>query len=400
MSTREVWVTGLGVISAAGEGIDALGRALRSSATTATIPAPGEYWLGRAPEASIGREGKRLDRSARYFLASAREAWRHAGLGGADFDRRRAAVLEGSSVGPMADLLSSARQRATSVRPEPVRPSDLVRQMLGAGGAAFAQEMGLEGAVYLVSAGSISAALAVAEGFWKIQLGLADIVVAGGAECPMHDDIINTFASAGVLASAGGDRAPCRPFDIERCGTMLGEGGSALVLEDAAHARARGATPLAVIVGAGLTCESAGMTNPDPSGRGVSTVVSQALMSTDLNSLGWIKAHGTGTRANDAAELRGLASALGDRLHTCPVTSLKPLIGHCLGASGGIEAVAAILALADGIVPPTLGTTRLDPELPRCLIPMELLPTRAPVALLLSESFGGRCAALALRQAA
>jgi len=400
MSTREVWVTGLGVISAAGEGIDALSRALRSSVTAATMPATGEYWLGRAPEASIGREGKRLDRSARFFLASAREAWRRAGLEAADFDHGRAAVLEGSSVGPMADLLSSAQRRATSVRPEPVRPSDLVRQMLGAGGAAFAQEMGLEGAVYLVSAGSISAALAVAEGFWKIQLGLADIVVAGGAECPLHADIINTFASAGVLANAGTAGAPCRPFDIDRCGTMLGEGGSALVLEDAAHARARGATPLAVIVGAGLTCESAGMTSPDPSGRGVSTVVTQALMGTDRNSLGWVKAHGTGTRANDAAELRGLAAALGEGLGTCPVTSLKPLLGHCLGASGGIEAVATILALGDGIVPPTLGTTRLDPELPRCLIPIERLPARAPVALLLSESFGGRCAALALRQAA
>ena len=111
-------------------------------------------------------------------------------------------------MGPMADLLSTARRRAMAVRPEPVRPSELVRQMLGAGGAAFAQEKGLEGAVYLVSAGSISAALAVAEGFWKIQLGLADIVVAGGAECPLHEDIINTFASAGVLANAGAMMLP------------------------------------------------------------------------------------------------------------------------------------------------------------------------------------------------
>jgi len=400
MSKREVWVTGMGVISAAGEGVDALSRTLRGSVTATTMQTDDAYWLGHAPDASIGRAGKRLDRSARFFLTAAREAWRHAGLEAADIDRRRAAVLEGSSVGPMADLLSSARRRALSVRPDPARPSDLVRQMLGAGGAAFAQEEGLEGAVYLVSAGSISAALAAAEGFWKIKLGLADIVVAGGAECPLDQDIIGTFASAGLLAQAGGRSAPCRPFDPERSGTILGEGGAALVLEDAAHARARGAVPLAVVAGAGLTCESAGMTNPDPSGRGVAAVVCQALMGMERNGLGWIKAHGTGTRANDASELRGLEAALGERLRSCPVTSLKPLLGHCLGASGAVEAVAAILALADGVVPPTLGTTSLDPELPRCTIAIEPLPSRAPVALLLSESFGGRCAALALQRAA
>lgn len=125
-----------------------------------------------------------------------------------------------------------------------------------------------------------------------------------------------------------------------------------------------------------------------------------ALRDTDVRDLGWIKAHGTGTRLNDAAECRGLAAALGPVLERAWLTSLKPTIGHCLGASAAVETVATGLALADGLVPATVGTRGLDPELPRCAVATSICEDRRPAALLLAESFGGRCAATVLRRPA
>src|SRR5581483_2657014 len=217
-------------------------------------------------------------------------------------------------------------------------------------------------------------------------------------ESPLHPAIVQAFAAAGILAPGDGGPLPCRPFDPARCGTVLGEGAGALVLESAEHAARRGARPRAVLAGFSLSGEAHGMTSPDPSGRGVRRAASQALGDTPCDRLGWIKTHGTGTPLNDAAECRGLAALLGDALPRIPLTSLKPALGHCLGASTAVETVAAVLALARGFVPATLGTARVDPALPPCTVALRRAAASAPV-LVLAESFGGRCAALLLRAA-
>jgi 3-oxoacyl-[acyl-carrier-protein] synthase II len=178
---------------------------------------------------------------------------------------------------------------------------------------------------------------------------------------------------------------------------VLGEGGGVLILERAAHARRRGAVPRAVVEGFGMSCESYSMTSPDPSGAGVAAAAGYALAGHDLHDIGWIKSHGTGTRLNDAAECRGLARLFGDLLPAVQLTSLKPAVGHCLGASAAVEAVGAIISLERGVVPPTLGSEEADPELPPHQVARSTLPDRSGVALLLAESFGGRCAALVLR---
>ena len=149
-----------------------------------------------------------------------------------------------------------------------------------------------------------------------------------------------------------------------------------------------------------MTCEAYEMTAPDPAGSGIVDAVKAAFADTEeaQTGVGWIKTHGTGTRLNDAAECRGLVNIFGDRLAEIPLTSLKPTLGHCLGASGAVEAVASILALEWGLIPPTLGTTDVDPELLPCPVALRPRVMEASLALLLSESFGGRCAALALRR--
>ena len=138
------------------------------------------------------------------------------------------------------------------------------------------------------------------------------------------------------------------------------------------------------------------MTAPDPSGRGVVASVRQALQDVWPDEIGWIKTHGTGTRLNDAAEYRGLAALFGERLREIPLTSLKPMLGHCLGACGAVEAVAAILALGRGFIPRTLGTGSVDPEFAGCRVATRVESRLAETILLLFESFGGRCAALAV----
>ncbi len=381
---REVWITGIGAVSAAGVGTGPLRHLIRTGRV-----AGGDGFA--APALPRTPANRRLDRAASMFLTAAEEAWAGAGLAAGSFDGAGAILLEGSSLGPMADLLRAHERQLVQGAGAPRLSGRLVRFMTGAGGAVFAQLHGIRGLVLHLSAGSVSAACAIGDAFERIARGEADVALAGGGECPLHPAILETFESSGVLVPAG---KRCRPFDRERCGTVLGEGAGALVLESAEHARGRAASPLVRMAGFGSSTEAYSATAPDPEGTGVFRAASAALQGGALPA--WIKTHGTGTILNDAAECRGLATLLGTQLPQCPITSLKPALGHALGASGAVEAVAAVLALLEGIVPATATTDSPDLALPPCRV--VLRPERAgdgPV-LLLSESFGGRCTALAV----
>ena len=395
-ANADIWITGLGAHTAAGAGIVALATALeRGDSLAAPCGALADRWVARAPDPSIGRLARRLDRSGALFLAAAREAWTSAGLERTTLEPDRIAVIDGSSLGPTSDLLATERRRVGSRHAEPLRPSEIVRMMFGMGGAAFAQEIGARGPVFALSAGSVSGALAVIEGYWKLRTGQVDVVVAGGADAPLDPDVVGVFEAAGILAPADA-RLPCRPFDALRCGTMLGEGAGVVVLETAARAQLRGARPLAVLLGGGVSGEDGSLAAPDPDGGGVTRAIRAAMHDVRSDRIGWIKAHGTGTRANDAAECRGLEGVL----EHVPLTSLKPLLGHCLGASGAVELVAATLAMHREMVPPTLGTAHVDPAFGNRRIALEPEPSHRDGALLLSQSLGGRCAALAVGIAA
>jgi 3-oxoacyl-(acyl-carrier-protein) synthase len=398
MSPRRVWITGLGAVSAAGTGAPAL-LALLQSGRSAVRPSEdlAGWPAAAAPTPATSRAYRRLDRAAALFGAAGEEAWRDAGLPESPDDADRFAIIEGSSLGSLADLLEAHRARLAEDRDRPPRPSSILRFMSGAGGAVLAQAHGVHGAVLHLSAGSVSATCAIGEAWAKVASGMSDVVVAGGAECPLHPEILAVFRAAGILADAR--HADCRPFDARRCGTVLGEGAAALVLEAEGHARQRGARPRATITGFGLTCEAYALAAPEPSGVGVARAVRQALGGRSSEEIGWIKAHGTGTHANDLAESLGLAAVFGGRLAELPVTSLKSSLGHLLGASGALEAVAVVLAMEHGFVPATVGTDMVDPALPVRRVPAAVESSAADQVLLTSESFGGRCAALTLAAA-
>jgi len=392
IAQREVWITGVGAVSAAGCGAEPMGRALRGARSCVRpLAALGGVPAGAAAEFAAGRQARHLDRSGAMFLAVAEEAWRGAGLEAPDPER--CAVIEGGSLGPMAELLSVQRSRRARAPGPTGRPRDLVRFMPGAGGVAFAGIRGLRGPVLQLSAGSASAACAIALGADMIVAGSADVVVAGGAECPLQEDIVASFAAAGIAATEGS--TACRPFDRRRRWTVLGEGAGALVLESPSRARARGAAPIAILAGWGIAGESHDAVRPDPRGIAVREAVRRALGALDPARIRWIKAHGTGTRLGDAAEYRGLAALLGG-LRRIPVVSLKPLLGHCLGSSAALEAVAVTLAVRDGIIPATLGTEEVDGEFRELRLGTRAAPCQPGPVLALTEGFGGRCVALLL----
>jgi 3-oxoacyl-[acyl-carrier-protein] synthase II len=268
--------------------------------------------------------------------------------------------------------------------------------MTGAGGTAFAHAHRLTAPVFHVSVGSVSSSCAIGEAFQKIAAGLLDVVVVGGAECPLQGDIIESFRVGGVLAAPCNGAPACFPFDARRTGTVLGEGAGVLILEAAEHAADRGARPRAVVTGFGLSRETYSMIRPDPTGVGVAQAASTALRGVRVEEIGWIKTHGTGTVLNDAAECRGLAAAFGDRFQNTPLVSLKSTLGHCLGACGAVETVAAVLALERGVVPATLGTSEVDPSLPACCVPRHTGASGARRVLLVAAGFGGRCAAMTI----
>ncbi|MGH7514822.1 MAG: beta-ketoacyl synthase N-terminal-like domain-containing protein [Gemmatimonadales bacterium] len=400
MNGRAVWVTGRGAVTAAGMGAGRLLEALlgarsavRPHSDLAGLP------VGRAERPSGGAASRRLDRSAALFLAAAEEAWRDAGLPDDAIDLERCGLIEGSCLGPLADALMAVGSHAAADGRQAIRPSGLVRFMPGAGGAAFAHGHRLRGPVLYLSAGSVSSSCAIVEALEKITIGLLDVVVTGGAECPLHPDVIESFRVAGVLAAPRDGDPVCCPFDDRRTGTVLGEGAGVMVLEAAEHATRRGARPYGVVTGFGFSRETYSMIRPEPTGAGVAQAARVALGEIPLQEVGWIKAHGTGTRINDAAEYRGLAALFGNRLPGTPIASLKPMLGHCLGASGAVETVAALLALELGMIPPTLGTGRVDPALPMCTVATRAERSSKSRALILAESFAGRCAAIAMSRA-
>lgn len=399
MNAPRVAITGVGAISAAGAGASALigllleGRsAIRPDAALEGLPA------GAAPDPAPDRRTRRLDRAARFFVAAGEEAWTDAGLPAEPEDGDRYAVIEGSSLGPLGDMLNEHQAFLERGDARPPSPLTLIRYTPGAGGSLLAHEHHVHGPVFYLSAGSVSAMLAIGEAYLKVASGLVDVALTGGAECPLQRDVAAAFLASGILARDNGAPAACRPFDRHRAGTVLGEGAGALVLESEAHALARGARIHALVSGFGMACETTSATAPDPEGTGVVAAARQALGAAGVRDIGWVKTHGTGTKLNDAAECRGLARLFGAGFADVPLTALKGAVGHAMGASGAIESVAATLALGRGQVPPSCGTEDVDSALGPCRIALRAERSEAGRVLLLGEGFGGRCAALALER--
>ncbi|HEX8951196.1 MAG TPA: beta-ketoacyl-[acyl-carrier-protein] synthase family protein, partial [Polyangia bacterium] len=350
---RRVAVTGLGVVSALGRDVAAFEaglRAGRSGIAPLTLFDTAGFrttLAAQAPEPTPPVDAERLataSRPDRFGLQAAFEAVAQAGL-----DARAladAAVIFGTGTGGLMTteaFVKAGRGGDASllVPHQPASVTDLV-----------ARHLGVRGPRTTIMTACSSSATAIGYAADRIRLGHVDVALAGGAEGLTR----LTYAGFGCLrATAPGDE-PCRPFDAERKGLTLGEGAAVLVLEDWERARARGATILAVVAGWGITADAHHMTAPHPEGDGAARAMQMALDDAHLpaDAIGYVNAHGTGTPHNDAAETLALKRVLGARAPSVPVSSIKSMVGHTLGAAGAIEAAASVLSLARGFLPPTV----------------------------------------------
>ena len=296
---------------------------------------------------------RRLSRADRLALAAAHEACQQAHVDAAL--GRDTAVFSGATTAGMR-VTEEAYQRRRAGETNRFRLSQLLATSLASPAAAVAQGLGLFGPRLTVSTACSSSALAIGAAVDCIRHGRARVAVAIGC------DQLCRLTHAGFDALQALDRAPCRPFDRERRGLSLGEGAAALVLEDAAHARARGATIRGWVLGWGTTTDAHHVTAPHPEGVGAVQALRVALADAgrDPNAVEYINAHGSGTKQNDEIEVGALRTVFGARLAQVPISSTKSQVGHTLGAAGAIEAVTTMVGMQHGLVPPTMQLT--NPE--------------------------------------
>jgi len=384
-------ITGLGAVSAVGQDVPALAAAVREG-RCGIAPLTLFRYHGRsslaaevrgalaAPVALPAASARRLSRPDRFAVAAASEACRDAGLDPAL--RRAAALTLGATTGGMFESEEEYRRRHAG-EAQRFRLSRLLGTSLTTAASVVAQTLGIHGPQATVSTACSSSALAIALAADAIRRGRARVALAVGT------DGLCRLTYAGFDALQALDPEPCRPFDVARRGLSLGEGAGALVLEDAAHARARGAKPRALLVGHASGTDAHHVTAPHPEGAGARAAFRGALAAASLpaEAIDYVNAHGSGTRQNDAVEVAVLRAVLGSRLARVPISSTKSQIGHTLGAAGALEAVATVLALEGSILPPTLGLREPDPGFGE----LDLVPTagrRLPIAVAASSSYG------------
>jgi 3-oxoacyl-[acyl-carrier-protein] synthase II len=393
-------ITGLGAVSPYGWGIESFWRGL-ASGTTAIRPITRfdaarhrTRLAAEVPDSGAPRFARRerLSRADRYARAAAAEALAAAGLP-ARLDERSVGLFFGSSTG---GTLESERffDRLTAAGGRRAAISLLASQQPNGPADAVARAHGIGGPIATISSACASATLALGQALDALRAGEIDLALVGGADalCQL------TFAGFNSLRAV--DARPCRPFRAEREGMSIGEGAAVLVVESLAHAAARGARPMALVAGAGASCDAHHMTAPEPAGSGVARAVVAALADAGLPAaaVDFINAHGTGTPLNDAAEWQAIARVFGERAGRIPVTSTKGAVGHYLGAAGAIEALATVLCLTHGEVHPTPGEGTLDPRAAVDLVvgaPRALPGAR--VALSTNFAFGGSNAAAIFR---
>ena len=241
---------------------------------------------------------------------------------------------------------------------------------------------------------------AVGEAFHAIRYGMADAVIAGGAEATITPLAIKGFTSCKALTLTDDPKRASIPFDKERSGFVMGEGAGILILEEYEHAVARGAKIYAEICGYGNTCDAHHITAPDPEGKGAARCVSIALEEAGYKGDEelYINAHGTSTSLNDSGETKAFKQVLGEKAYKAHISSTKSMTGHMLGATGAVEAIAAALALRDGIVPPTVNYKEPDPECDLDYTPNKAVEAKLDMALSTTFGFGGHNACIALRK--
>lgn len=414
MERRRVVVTGLGVVSPLGLDLASNWEGLtsgRSGIGPITLFDPSRTRTAIAgevpgfdPESYLEkREARRLDRYTQLFMAAAIEAMASSGI---DLEadeslRERMGAVAGAGIGGMESFeegITTLHERGPG-RLNPLTITKIIANM-AAGYAAI--HFGFVGPTNCTVTACAASANAIGDATEMIRRGAADVMLAGGAEAAVCEFVVGAFNQAKALSTRNDDpTGASRPFDIDRDGFVLSEGGAALILEERDHAIARGAEILAEVLGYGMSTDAYHVTLPKPGGTVQALAMRSALADAHLDpsDLGYVNAHGTSTAANDSTETAAIRLALGDAADTVPVSSTKSMTGHLLGGAGAIEAAACVMALREGVLPPTINLDHPDPECDLVHVPNEARPVPITTAMSNSFGFGGHNVALVLGRA-
>ncbi|MFC8619949.1 beta-ketoacyl-ACP synthase II [Micromonospora purpureochromogenes] len=408
MSRIDVVVTGLGATTPLGGDVASTWDAMlagRSGVSALTQEWAGQLPVRIAAQLAVDPAGlldrvklRRLDRSEAIAIIAAQQAWADAGLADNGPDPDRLGVSVGSGIGGALTLLAQDDILEAS-GPRRVSPHTIPMLMPNGPAAWVGLELGARAGVHSVASACATGAEAIALGMDMIRAGRADVVVAGGTEAVIHQLPIAGFSSMRAMSTRNDEpERASRPWDKGRDGFVLGEGAGILVLERAEHAAARGARVYARLAGSGITSDGYDIVQPHPDGAGAIRAIAKAIADADVakSDIVHVNAHATSTPVGDIAEIKALHEALGDH----PVlTATKSMSGHLLGAAGALESIATILAIRDGVVPPTINLDDPDDGLTLEVAANKARHMDIPAALNNSFGFGGHNVALVFTRA-
>ena len=398
-----VVITGIGAISAIGLTRDAFWRSLvDGKCGIRAVPSTDFEQLrfkhaadveGFVPEDHLpAKELSLMDRFAQFAVVAAKEAMAQSGLELTPAMREDGAIITGSCIGGRSAEEMGYRELYIHHRNR-VHPLTIPLGMSNAGTSHISMQFGIQGPSYTISTACASSGHAIGQAFHMVRSGIAPVAIAGGSEAPLYFGNLKAWEAMRVIS-----KDTCRPFSADRSGLVLGEGAAMMVLEPLDAALARGARPIAEIVGFGMSADACHITQP--SAEGPARAMRMALRDAGLapEQIGYINAHGTATEVNDRTETAAIRLVFGAHADKLAVSSTKSMHAHTLGAAGAIEAAASALALANGILPPTVNYTKPDPACDLDFVPNTARTQQVEACLTNSFAFGGLNAVLALRK--
>ena len=399
--SRRVVVTGLGVVTSLGvevpdfwdricAGKSGVGQISRFDCSDYKVRFAGEIKEFELTEHMQidSKDVKRLDRFVQFAMAAAAKAVRQSGIDFSQGDQYRNGVLIGSGIGGLQEIEQQHNQLFDR-GPSRVSPFMIPKLMVNAASGNISCHWQLRGPNSAVATACASATNAIGDAFRLIQLDHADVMVTGGSEAAITPMGLSGFARMAALSTRNEEpERASRPWDKDRDGFVMAEGAGVLILEELEHAQKRGATILAEILGYGMSADGNHMTAPDPEGRGAARAMQCAIRDAKINpnDIDYVNAHGTSTPLGDKAETFAIKTVFGDHVRKIAVSSIKSQMGHLLGASGGVELVACVLALQNQVAPPTINLDNPDEGCDLDYVPHEA--RQMPIRRILKNSFG------------
>lgn len=405
---KRVVVTGMGAITPVGNDVETMWDSLKNGKSGITLVTRYDPSLTKAKvvaevkgfdptEYIEKRDCRRMDLYTQYAMAAAAQAVADSGIK-EHIDPERFGVYVGSGVGGMDTFYEQCKNMFTDKNISPFFIPMMISN-IAAGNIAIKYKA--QGPCLPIVTACSTSTHTIGEAFRAIKFGYADAIIAGGAEAALHPLAIRGFTSCKALTMSEDPTQASIPFDKRRNGFVLGEGAGMLILEEYDHAVSRGAKIYAEIVGYGNTCDAHHVTAPDPEAAGAARCVKQALEEAafdgDTEAL-YINAHGTSTPMNDATETKAFKQVLGEAAYQAHISSTKSMTGHMLGATGAVEAIAAIQALRTGIIPPTIGYREPDPDCDLNYTPNTAATAELKLAISTTFGFGGHNACIAFRK--